>query len=282
MLKKVLHYNNVSKELLASVPKLQKGKPARFRSSVIAPDSNNPRRFRGPSIDNILTKDTIWDPHQERFVEIAYCDQTANNKGESFAVFKTITFRAPLGEITCHAGVADEEYLYYFLMLSNQNSNKEDRDVTKPIKYYVVDEEKNAKEKRKERNKKLDALTKATSLSPDEIRDFIAATGGNDKDELEILREKVESWADSKPEEFLKLVSDVNANLKATVKRALDKGVITFDKEQLQFSWGNSGEKILSVSRSQGTDHLKEFVETVMTDKRYDKVIPSIRTALKK
>jgi len=282
MLKKVLHYNDVSKELLDSIPKLQKGKTVKFRSSIIAPDNNNPRRFRGPSIDNILTKDTIWDEHQGRFVEIAYADQTANSKGESFATFRTIKFVAPLGEISCRGGVADEEYLYYFLMLTNQNGSREDRDPTKPIKFYKVDEEATAKEKRRERNKKLDALNKATSMSPEEVRDFIAATGGNDTAPLEVLREKVESWADTKPEEFLKLVTDLNAQLKATVKRALDKGIITFDKEQLLFSWGSSGEKIMTVSRSQGTDHLKEFVETVLSDKRYDKVIPSIKTALKK
>ncbi len=282
MLKKILHYNDVSKELIASIPKLKKGEIAKFKSLSIRPDDKSPRKFRGPFIENITTKDVIWDKHKQEFVEIAFCDQAVTNKGDSYAIFKTIKFMAPTGEITCRGGVADEEYLYYFLMLTNQNISNEDRDVSRKAYFQKVDREKEAKEKRKERNKRFDALTKATSMSPEEVRDFISATGGNDRQDLDILRNIVEEWADKHPEDFLQKTSDVLSQLKATVKRALDQGVIRFDKEQMRFFWGTGSEEILSVSRSQDGDHIREFAEICASDKRYEKVLPTIRKSLKK
>lgn len=282
MLKKVLHYNNVSAELLKTVPKLKKGEVVRFKSNSIKADDKSPRKFTGPYMENIPTTDTIFDKSQDRWVEIAYADQTNTSKGESIAVMRTIKFVAPLGEIACTGGIAKDEYLYYFLMLTNANGSNENRDTSKSVYFTVVDDEKAAKEKRSARNKKLDALNKATAMTPEEVRDFIASTGGNDKADLEVQREIVESWADKDPEEFLKKATDVSANLKATVKRALDQGVLKFDKEQMQFSWGDSGEPIMTVPRGQGLDHIRDFVETCIADKRYEKVIPTIKTSLKK
>lgn len=282
MLKKVLHFNNVSKELLDSVPKLKKGETKRFKSLSIKPDLKNPRKFIGPYMDNILTKDTIWDEAKQEFVEIGFVDQTMTNKGDAIPVFKTIRFQAPEGEITVRGGVAEDEYKYYFLMLTNQNISNQNRDVSKPASFKLVDIESDKKESRRKRNKILDALNKATSMSADEVRDFIAATGGNDKDPLEVLRDKVEAWAEKDPEDFLKRTMDPEVTIKATVRRALDHGIIKFDKEQMLFSWGNTAEPIMTVARSQDNDHIREFVHTILNNRKYEKVMPEIRKALKK
>ena len=282
MLKKVLHYNDVSQELLNSVPKLKRGEQVRFKCYSIQPDVNSPRRFNGPYIKNVPATDTIWDPTAEKYVEIAFADQSNNSKGGSVAVMRTIKFVAPIGDMVLTGGKAIDEYLYYYMSLSNYDGGNPNRDVSKEAYYYKVDENKNAKEKRTKRSVKLDALNKATNMTAEEVRDFIAATGGNDKASLDILRDTVESWADKDPAEFMKKADDISANLKASVKRALDQSVITFDKEQMLFAWADSKEPIMTVPRSQGSDHIRDFVESCISDKKYDKVLATIKKSLKK
>jgi hypothetical protein len=282
MLKKVLHFNNVSKELLDSIPKLKRGEIRTFKSLSIKPDHKNPRKFVGPYIDNILCKDIIWDEAKQEYVEIAFVDQTLTNKGDAVPVFKTIKFVAPNGEVTVRGGSAEDEYKYYFLMLTNQNISNANRDASKPASFKLVDIESEKKQSRGKRNKTLDALNKAVSMTPDEVRDFVAATGSNEKQPLEVLRDIVESWAEKDPEDFLKRTLDPEVATKATVRRALDHDIIKFDKEQMLFTWGSSGEPIMTVARAQDNDHVREFVQATLTNKRYEKVLPEIRKALKR
>jgi hypothetical protein len=171
--------------------------------------------------------------------------------------------------------------MYYYMMLSNHRGEREDRDIRKEAIYYLVNKEEEAKNKRKGRNTKLDALNKAVNMSDDEVRDFVAATGGNDKSPIDVCREYAESWAEKDPTDFMKKAEDMSANLKATIKRALDQEVIKFDKEQMLFSWP-AGEPIATVSRSQGGDHIKELVEILVSEKKHEKVLPTIKKSLNK
>lgn len=280
MLKKVIHYNSISDKLKSSVPPLKRGESVTFKCYQIKPDTNSPRKFTGPYMLNVPVIDTIWDEGANTYVEIAYADQQSTSKGDSIAVFRTIKFVAPLGEITLKGGVANDEYMYYYLMLTNHNGDKKDRDERKEKYFYRVNVEQESKTKRKERSSKLDALNKAVSMSDEEVRDFVAATGGNDKAPIDVLRDYAESWADKDPSGFMNKANDMTANLKATIKRALDQGVLKFDKEQMQFEWADSGEPIATVPRSQGADHIKDFVELIVSEKKYEKVLPTIKKSL--
>lgn len=281
MLKKVIHYNSISKELKDTVPPLKKGQNVTFKCYRIKPDTTSPRKFSGPYMLNVPVIDTIWDEGQGTFTEIAFADQQSTSKGDSIAVFRTIKFVAPLGEITLRGGVANDEYMYYYMMLSNHRGDKEGRDDRKEAIYHLVNKEAEAKSKRKERSLKKDALDKAYNMSDEEVKDFVAATGGNDRAAIDVCRDYVESWADKDPSDFMKKANDMSAQLKATIKRALDEEVIKFDKEQMLFSWA-AGEPIATVSRSQGGDHIREFVEILVSEKKHEKVLPTIKKSLNK
>jgi hypothetical protein len=281
MLKKVLHYNDVSDKVLSKVPKLKKGEVARFKCVLINPDLKHERRFSGPRFYNISPVDTIWDEGINDYVEIGFVDRQVLSNGEIVANPKLIKFSAPSGEITLRGGVQEEEYLYYFLSLSNRNGSNEDRDISKSIDYVRIDEEKSAKEKNAKRSKKFDALLAANNLTNDQIKDFVAATGGDDKRAIDLLKDYVFDWADKNPEDFLLKINDVEAATKATIKRALDQGVIKFSATELIFTWGESGEKIASVPRADGIEHIKYLSDLLLSDKRYEKVLPTIKKSLK-
>lgn len=281
MLKKVLHYNDLSEKVLSKIPKLKKGEVARFKCVLINPDLKHERRFSGPRFYNISSVDTIWDEGINDYVEIGFVDRQVLSNGEIVANKKLIKFSAPSGEISLRGGVQEEEYLYYFLSLSNRNGSNENRDESKSIDYVRVDEEKTAKEKNNKRSKKFDALLAANNLTNDQVKDFVAATGGNDKQSIDILKDYVFDWADKNPEDFLLKINDVEAATKATIKRALDQGVIKFSATELLFTWGESGEKIASVPRADGIEHIKYLSDLLLSDKRYEKVLPTIKKSLK-
>lgn len=281
MLKKVLHYNDLSEEMISKVPKLKKGEVARFKCVLINPDLKNERRFSGPRFYNIHPVDSVWDEGVNDYVEIGFVDRQALANGEVVANKKVIRFSAPSGEITLRGGVQEDEYLYYFLTLSNRNGSNENRDISKPIEFVRIDEEKKAKEKNDKRSKKFDALLAANNMSTDQIRDFVASTGGDDKQAIEILKDYVFDWADKSPEDFLLKLNDAEATTKAIIKRAIDQGVINFSATELMFTWSGSGEKIASVPRADGIEHIKYLSDLLLSDKRYEKVLPTIKKSLK-
>lgn len=281
MLKKILHYNDISDELLSKVKRLKRGEVARFKCVLIEPDLKNDRRFTGPRFYNIYPVDTVWDESANDYVEIGYVERSVLANGEVVANKKVIKFSAPTGEITLRGGVPDEEYLYYFLSLSNRNGSNENRDTTKPIEFVRIDEEKTAKEKNTKRSKKFDALLAANNMTNEQIKDFVAATGGDDKRTIDILKDYVFDWADKNPEDFLLKISDVEASTKATIKRALDNGTILFDRTDMTFKWGESKEKIASVPKADGVEHINYLSDLLLSDKRYEKVLPTIKKSLK-
>jgi hypothetical protein len=281
MLKKVLHYNDVSDDILKSVPKLKKGEVVRFKCVHINPDPKNERKFSGPRLYSIPPYDTIWDEKSETYCDIGHVMRSVTTTGEEIAIPKKIIFSSPTGEISLRGGNANEEYLYYYLYLSNYNGSNENRDTTKGIAFFQVDEEKTAKEKNTKRSKKFDALLAANNMTNEQIKDFVAATGGDDKQSIDILKDYVFDWADKSPEDFILKINDAEATTKATIKRALDQKVINFSSTELMFTWSGSGEKIASVPRADGIEHIKYLSDLLLSDKRYEKVLPTIKKSLK-
>jgi hypothetical protein len=281
MLKKFLHYNDVSDSILGNVPKLKRGEVARFKCVFINPNLKSPHKFDGPGSYSISPFDSIWDEEQEKYVDITFASRSVNSNGDETTIAKKINFLAPTGEISLRGGVAEEEYLYYFLSLCNKNGSNTNRDQTVPVEYIRIDEDKTAKEKNAKRSKKFDALLAANNMTTDQIKDFVAATGGDDKRSIDLLKDYVFDWADKNPEDFLLKINDVEASTKATIKRAIDQGVIKFSTTELVFTWGESGEKIASVPRADGIEHIKYLSDLLLSDKRYEKVLPTIKKSLK-
>jgi len=87
--------------------------------------------------------------------------------------------------------------------------------------------------------------------------------------------------ADNNPKGFLDLIGNKQAAIKATLNRALTKGVILFDSEQSRFTWPN-GEVILTVSRTTAGDNIEELLGYCTSNAKGEKVYQTIQSKSKK
>lgn len=274
-MKKTKLYNNVSKETLESV-KLAPGQKVVFRLLNMAPAPMDPSRMAIPLYKRVPPIDQVWDEHLQDYVDIAAVRAV---DAEGNHTFHDISFtKALAGHITLVGGRSGDQEIYSYLALTNHNSSKEGRDNTKEAIFELVDEEAKADKDIQVRNKKRDALNIAADLTPEQVRDYIAALGDDDMRPIKTLRNKIEEMADKEPEAFLELVNNKQAVMKATVNRAASKNAIIFNEQQSRWEWPNK-EAILTVSRS--ADAVQELVSFCVSSEKGEKVYETIQSKSK-
>lgn len=277
-MKKTALYNNVSQELLQKT-KLKPNDRVVYRVHGIAPSPMDPTKLAIPASKNVPITDQIYDPFKEEYVDIAAV-RSVDAKGEH--TFHRIYFYGNQGGLLMlFGGRAEDQEIHSYLSLCNYNGSNPNRDASKEIVFELVDENVNSETERKMRNVKREALNAAADLSAEEVRNFIAALGKDDTKKIEVLRNELESLADNDPQAFLDLIGNKQASIKATINRALSKGVIVFDSEQSKFSWPN-GEAILTVARTTAGDSVDELVSYCVSSPKGEKVFQTIQSKSKK
>ena len=254
-MKKSKRFNNLSDKLLKSVPPLKRGDSVSFVLTDLATDPVTgleiiPER-NVPSTDIIFDGDTP--------VDIAALQSVDSQGVETFDI---IWFeRSGGGVITLNGSIPAHQDKYTYLMLSNYNESNPNRDKTKTAFFKKIDPVGDAKRKSDELRAKHDAVTLALSLPDDEIRTLISARGGNSDAPIETLRSQIEEFAFNDPVGFKASAQSKTNELRALVQRCLDRGVLKFDGRNNKFSWGKSGEDIVTVARSTGSDKVTGMVE---------------------
>lgn len=277
-MKKTELFNDVSPEIIAKT-KLKKGEQVVYRVHGIERNPMDETRWAIPAAKNVPPSDQIWDEIKQEFVDIAAV-KSVNPKGEH--TYHDIYFFGNQGGILVLVGgrAADQE-IHSYLALCNYNGSNPNRDNTKEIIFELVDETAKSEVERKHRNMKREALNAAADLSAEDVKNYIAALGKDDSRKVEVLRNELETLADNDPEGFLDLINNKQAVMKATINRALAKGVIIFDEEQSRFTWAN-GEAILTVARSTGGDAVEEFVSYCVSGAKGEKVYQTLQSKAKK
>lgn len=277
-MKRTKLYNNLSPELVEKT-KLKPGEQAVYRVYGISPHPMDPGKWAIPSAKNVPVIDQIWDEKQQEYVDIAAVKSVSPDGNH---VFHDIYFFGNQGgHMVLLGGRAADQEIHTYLQLCNYNGSNPNRDTSKEIVFEVVDESAKSENERKKRNIKREALNAAADLSPEDVRNYIAALGQSDNEKIEILRNKLEALADSDPETFMDLINNKQAVIKATLNRALAKGVISFDSEQSRFSWPN-GEAILTVARSTAGDAVDELLSYCISGAKGEKVYQTIQSKVKK
>jgi hypothetical protein len=277
-MKKTKLFNNVSPELLKNT-KLKQGEQVVYRIHNIERNPMDPTKWAIPSVKSVPVSDQIWDEKLQEFVDIAAVRSVDSEGNHSF--HDLYFYRQQGGYMILHAGRATDQEIHSYLMLCNYNGSNPNRDTTKEIIFEMVDEGKKSEVEMKRRNTRREALNIAAELSPEEVKNYIAALGQDDTRKIEVLRNELESLADNDPSEFLDLINNKQAIMKATINRALKKGVISFDEEQSRFSWP-TGEAILTVSRSTGGDNVEELISYCVSSAKGEKVYQTIQSKSKK
>jgi len=277
-MKKTTLYNNLPDEVIAKT-KLRPGETVSYRLVGLSANPMDPTRLAIPSLKSVPSIDQIWDPVSESYVDIAAVKSV--DPDGTHNMHKIYFYGNAGGVITLYGGRAIDQEIHSYLSLCNYNKSKEGRDVTKEPIFELVDEGKRSETERKSRNIKREALNAAADLSADEVRDYIAALGMDDSGKIEVLRNHLEEMADKVPTQFMELISNKQAVMKATINRALAKNLIMFNPEQSRFVWPN-GEVILTVSRTTGGNHIEELVSFCVSSAKGEKVYSTISSKAKK
>lgn len=277
-MKKTKLFNNVSPELIAKT-KLKPGEQVVYRVTGITQHPMDPSRWAIPSAKNVPVMDQIWDVKKEEYVDIAAVRAVDAEGNHSF--HDLYFYGNQGGHMVLHGGRAADQEIHSYLALCNYNGSNPDRDPSKEIVFELVDEAAKSEKESKKRNLKREALNAAADLSPEDVRIYVAALGQDDTRKIEILRNYLEELADNDPSSFLDLINNKQAVIKATINRALSKGVITFDAEQSRFSWPN-GEAILTTARTTGGDAVDELLSYCVSSAKGEKVYQTIQSKSKK
>lgn len=275
-MKKSKLYNDLSKKTLDAT-KLKPGQRVTYRLVGIAPAPMDPSRMAIPTYRNIPPIDQIWDEEKQEYVDIA---AVKSFDAEGNHTFHEILFtRANAGHLILNGGRALDQEIHSYLTLCNYNGSNPKRDTSKEIIFELVDEEAKAEVETKKRNARREALNAAADLNQDEVKNFAAALGKDDSRPVSVLRNELEELADKDPQAFLDLISNKQAVMKATINRALSKGIILFSEEQSRWEWPNK-EAILTVAR--GTEAVDELVSFCVSSAKGEKVYQTIQSKAKK
>jgi hypothetical protein len=277
-MKKTKLFNNLSPELIAKT-KLKPGEQVVYRVSGITPHPMDPTKWAIPSAKNVPPMDQIWDSAKEEYVDIAAVRAV---DAEGNHTFHDLYFYGNQGgHMVLYGGRAVDQEIHSYLSLCNYNGSNPNRDASKEIVFELVDEAVKSEKESKKRNLKREALNAAADLSPEDVRNYVAALGQDDTRKIEILRNSLEEMADNDPASFLDLINNKQAVMKATINRAITKGVINFDAEQSKFSWPN-GEAILTTARTTGGDAVDELLSYCVSSAKGEKVYQTIQSKAKK
>lgn len=277
-MKRTKLYNDLSPELIEKT-KLKSGQTAVYKVAGIQRNPMDPEKWAIPAARNVPITDEIWDEGKQEFVPIGAVRSVSPDGTHSF--HEIYFYASQFGHMILYGGRASDQEIHSYLTLCNYNGSNPNRDPSKEIIFELVDEGAKSEKERRSRNLKREALNAAADLSADEIRNFTAALGQDDTSKIEILRNNLEDMADNDPQGFLDLINNKQAAMKATINRALNKGVINFDAEQSRFTWPN-GEVILVVSRTTGGDNIEELLGYCVGNAKGEKVFQTIQSKSKK
>ena len=288
MLRVVGEFNNISKKLLETIPVLKPGQRVHFRRLDGVFDPLKKIYFYG-SAKSVSCHDFIWDPFAEKTVEIgvlrddAIVDGKVRRKGwKSFVLGGTDS--GLLNEkFDLVGGRIEDMEFFAFFWLCNQRRDNQYRDKSVQPWFEYIDQEAEIKRFAKENDMLFAALQRARNMSADDIKIFAASQNWNLKDAGDdpisinkAFSARIQNYAKDNPKDFLEKVGDESNKLKADVKIAFDKGVISYDSLAHKVL-NKTGATIATLEKNDSKNHVELFAEWVDTAVNGVKVMDGIR-----
>lgn len=113
-----------------------------------------------------------------------------------------------------------------------------------------IDESQLAAEKRAERSARKTALDIVESMSDKEVADFADAMIWDSTEEPNLLRNRVEEFAETEPDSFNALVSSDKMKVKALIKKGIDNRILSHNQAEGSLAWTSTGQQIISLGLS--------------------------------
>ena len=269
-LEPVAHYNNLSAKLREEIEAKIKGfgKSVRYKFEISKPNPD-PAKYNGDTVwPNRYTLDpAVWDvtdPYEvagkSKSKKIGIVEAVDENGKPNR--FRKIRVMAPQkGVLILDLENQDDYYTAFALELHPKliGGKFEDKNAYRVV--TRIDENAEAETKRKERTARKKALDAAEEMSDQDIVNFADAMMWDSGEPANILRNKVEELAETDPEFFNDLIEKKEIQVRALVKQALDKRIITHDPVENKFMWASNMQLITALPVSLTANHVQQFAE---------------------
>jgi len=269
-LEPVAHYNNLSTKLREEIEAKLKGfgKSVRYKFEISKPNPD-PAKYNGDTVwPNRYTLDpAVWDvtdPYEvagkSKSKKIGIVEAVDENGKPNR--FRKIRVMAPQkGVLILDLENQEDYYTAFALELHPKliGGRFEDKNAYRVV--TRIDENAEAETKRKERTARKKALDAAESMEDADIVNFADAMMWDSGEPANILRNKVEELAETDPEFFNDLIEKKEIQVRALVKQALDKRIITHDPVENKFMWASNMQLITALPVSLTANHVQQFAE---------------------
>lgn len=270
-LEPVAHYNNLSAKLREEIEAKLKGfgKSVRYKFEISKPNPD-PAKYNGDTVwPNRYTLDpAVWDitdPYEvagkSKSKKIGIVEAVDENGKPNR--FRKIRVMAPQkGIVILDLENSQEDYYTAFAIELHPKligGKFEDKNAYRVV--TRIDENAEAETKRKERTARKKALDAAESMEDADIVNFADAMMWDSGEPANILRNKVEELAETDPEFFNDLIEKKEIQVRALVKQALDKRIITHDPVENKFMWASNMQLITALPVSLTANHVQQFAE---------------------
>jgi hypothetical protein len=280
-------FNDLSEELMKRIPKLKRGEQITFTmlNGLKNPDSDPDEQKKRPMLypkQNLPMNDYIKDL-DGTWKHIVVADSWDGDKPLRERFFMPGLDLGGLfnGKFTLVGGNAKDEELYEFLCVTNYNESSvlgENKDETKPSLFKQM----NLKAEAKETTNKIAILRKAldlaVSMDEKDAQEFAASLNWSVYTEWVELQAKVVDFARTNPDEFLKYYQDPQKVIKAQIKTALDKGIITYDLNKGEVKMGDNS--LVVLKKEDRNNFLNTFALWFNTAKNGKSILEQINQQL--
>lgn len=288
-MKIVKNFNAISDKLKEQIPLLQPGQVATFQMLNGRPNADDDDKKKNPVLygkQQLLTQFRVFDKFKKNsegkevggYVDIILADEWEDDKPT-----KAKMFVAGFGEgfftgkFDLMQGNIEHEELYEVLMLSPEREGSLCPNATIHPKFKLIDFKKEAEAKTKDLSKFKRAVELAISISGEDAAVVLRSINRTYTDVDERIA-AVGELARTNPDLFLKIYDDPQKETKATLKEAMEAGVIGIDAKG-KVTMGT--EVLTTISTKDGTELLEQLTAWVNSAQNGKDVFGSIKKQLK-
>lgn len=167
-----------------------------------------------------------------------------------------------------------------FLLISNYNASNPLRDPNITPMFEEFRPEAKAKARVDAKLKRFEATAAAAAMTEEQCRELAASQGWDEFADLYIIKDKIISWCEDSPEDFLNANSSRERFIIATLKRAEAKNIIKQDKLSNGWVWVGSHQFLCRLPRQANMNLYKGFVQWYTEDDQAVKVFVELEGIL--
>lgn len=292
MLEQVKHYNDLSPDLRQSLlNELAKlGSRVTYVFDIAKPDPHpdNKGKVVYPSVFVLpQVRYTISDKKETREkvspLKTIALIKSLDEKGVPNGWRKIAVTKEEGGKLTIDLTTQEGQDSFAYLELHPKHKGGKYQDKNSAPIFRRIDHLKEATERNVGRKIRAEAMRAAVIFSQQEVRDFACAMGWDEAENLEILRDKLETEAELRPVEFTKLVEGAHYTYRVNIKRAVDRGIIVHVPNENKYIWGSTQTVLYVLDRIEaGQDEMSQLAEYLISgggkgEEIYKKIIALLK-----